>query len=216
MTEFYRAKSHYQSNQIAAGYDEERFQSLAGRLAHQGEADALAKSADRYFTHPGRILDLPCGTGRLLPVLRTRGHRILGGDISEEMLGIARRRYAGDEQVSFARVDAENIAYPDNHFDYLTSFRLMCHLPEDVRLRVAREMIRVTRKRLIINYHVTTPAPLYLFTRLFRSSLCSPYPVSLGQVKKELSQLPSVEILAIKKLTWYDRSSVLVILQKQQ
>src|SRR3954470_5174885 len=40
-----------------------------------------------------RVLDLPCGTGRLTRMLVQRGHQVTGADVSEAMLGHARENY---------------------------------------------------------------------------------------------------------------------------
>src|SRR5216683_225689 len=51
-------------------------------------------SIDRRFVEefcprPGRLLDLGCGTGRLLIPFAQRGYRVLGVDLSAEMLAVA-------------------------------------------------------------------------------------------------------------------------------
>src|SRR5262245_45113729 len=45
--------------------------------------------AERHFERPGRLIDLGCGTGRLLLPFARRGHWVLGVDLSEEMLQVA-------------------------------------------------------------------------------------------------------------------------------
>src|SRR4051794_9192188 len=40
-----------------------------------------------------RVLDLPCGTGRLTRELVSRGYKVTGADVSEAMLGDARDNY---------------------------------------------------------------------------------------------------------------------------
>jgi len=42
--------------------------------------------AEAYFDRPGRLIDLGCGTGRLLIPFARRGYSVLGTDLSEEML----------------------------------------------------------------------------------------------------------------------------------
>ena len=45
--------------------------------------------ARRHFARPGRLLDLGCGTGRLLLPFARQGFPVLGVDLSEEMLRVA-------------------------------------------------------------------------------------------------------------------------------
>lgn len=211
----YCAKEHYQSQKIARKYDEERFSSWHGRLAHEGEAAALKDVIRRYFKAPGRVLDLPCGTGRLLPALLDGGFRVTGGDISPEMIHVARARFAGRRDVEFKAFDAERLPFSDRSFDYVTSYRLMCHLPPQTRTRVLNEMIRVTRKMLVINYHFEAGSPLYLFNRIFRKQNCPSYPLKESQLRSELAQRKDVDLCEIRKLSWYERSSSLVVLRKK-
>jgi SAM-dependent methyltransferase len=47
---------------------------------------------EEYCPRPGRLLDLGCGTGRLLVPFARRGYRLLGVDLSAEMLAVARQK----------------------------------------------------------------------------------------------------------------------------
>jgi len=211
----YRAKKFYQDKKVVDQYEQIRFKNWYGRIAHQTETTALELVVIRYFDEPGKVLDVPCGTGRLFPVMLKQGMQVVGGDISPEMLKIARVRYADEPNVSFEVCDAEKMVFGDNTFDYLTSYRFMSHLPPDIRGRVLGEMVRVTRKILVINYHVATLSPLYVFNRLLRRWTCSPYPMTLPELRKELAAYRNIEVLEIRKLSWYERSSVLAVLRKR-
>jgi SAM-dependent methyltransferase len=48
--------------------------------------------AERFFTAPGRLVDLGCGTGRLLFHFAPRGFACVGVDLSEAMLDIVRAK----------------------------------------------------------------------------------------------------------------------------
>src|SRR5262245_50125021 len=50
--------------------------------------------AQRHFPTPGRMLDLGCGTGRLLLPFARRGYQVVGVDLSDEMLRIAGEKAA--------------------------------------------------------------------------------------------------------------------------
>ena len=215
MKRTYKAKAFYQQKEIAAGYEDKRFRTWRGRLAHHTESQALASMVDRYFEPNGAVLDLPCGTGRLLQVFAERGYRLIGADVSAEMVHVARRRFAGNSLFSFCQADAESLAFADDSFDYLTSFRLMCHLPHDVRRSVLGEMVRVTHRVLVINYHFDVITPLSVFNRVFRNQFSSPYPMLEWDLTSDLEGL-DVELCEIRRLSWYERSSALVVLRKRQ
>ena len=47
---------------------------------------------EQHFDRPGRLIDLGCGTGRLLLPFARRGWWVLGVDLSAEMLNVAQRK----------------------------------------------------------------------------------------------------------------------------
>lgn len=210
----YRARKYYQDKQVASQYDEIRFKSFLGRFTHQRESKMLNYMIDKYFELPGKLIDLPCGTGRLLPCFLTKGFSIAAADISEEMLDLTKQRFKNNSMVECHICNGEDLPFEDNSFDYVTSFRLMCHLPDETRMKVLREFIRVCRKYLVINYHFETMAPLYLFNSVFRKNNVATYQLSEDVLRKQLSMIKNIELCEIKKLSWYERSSALVVLKK--
>lgn len=77
-------------------------------------SDAVTRALGRQ---PLSILELACGTGEVSNVLMSRGHRVTALDFSEAMLGVARAKHAGREQLRFILADAENTMEPDGHYD---------------------------------------------------------------------------------------------------
>lgn len=71
---------------IARGYDA----SLADNFLLQVDV----RFAERHFPQPGRLLDLGCGTGRLLLAFARRGFWVLGVDLSADMLRVAGEKAA--------------------------------------------------------------------------------------------------------------------------
>ncbi|MFZ5801925.1 MAG: class I SAM-dependent methyltransferase [Candidatus Omnitrophota bacterium] len=211
----YRAREHYQKTSVAGAYDDERTRSWIGRQAYRQESKALDRILRQYLDSPGRVLDLPCGTGRMVPILKKHGLQVTGGDISEAMMAIARARFAEETATEFLRIDAEKIDFPDAHFDYLVSFRFMCHLPPETLRRVLDEMIRVTRKLLVLNFHFEVFSPLYLLNRLGRPQSCPRYPLRKSSFRRFLEKNTRVEVLGIHPLSFWERSSCLLVLRKK-
>jgi SAM-dependent methyltransferase len=69
------------SAELARGYDA----SLAGSPLLAADV----RFAEEHFPTPGRLIDLGCGTGRLLVPFARRGDWVLGVDLSPEMLKVA-------------------------------------------------------------------------------------------------------------------------------
>ena len=69
---------------LAASYDR-----LTDDVAYRATADYLERLLAAAGKRPKSVLDLACGTGSLSMVLAERGYRVLGADLSEEMLAVA-------------------------------------------------------------------------------------------------------------------------------
>lgn len=147
-------KQHYQDETVARDYDRERFTNLAGHWFDRLEKRALRRvirHAARAANAP-RVLDVPCGTGRITELLLQEGLHTVGGDISEQMIDMARgklRRFG--EQAAFQRLDLDALDLPDDSFEIVTCIRLFHHLDTVARAAVLKELARVTRRYVIVN-----------------------------------------------------------------
>jgi ubiquinone/menaquinone biosynthesis C-methylase UbiE len=91
-----------------------------------------------------KVLDVACGTGNLAIPAARAGAAVTGTDIAPNLLEQARQRAAAEGlPATFDEGDAEQLPYPDGHFDVvMTMFGAMfAPRPE----RVAAELIRVCR-----------------------------------------------------------------------
>ncbi len=75
-------------------HDAELARNYDARLAGTPLLTLDAQFAEEHFPPPGRLMDLGCGTGRLLIPFARRGFRVLGVDLSAEMLRVAGVRAA--------------------------------------------------------------------------------------------------------------------------
>ena len=82
----------------------------------------LKAARECLAAHPGKVLDLACGTGDLaihLAQLADDDVKVAGLDYSLPMLEIATRkaeRLARDKKISFIYGDAANLPFPDGYF----------------------------------------------------------------------------------------------------
>ena len=84
---------------------------------------------------PATILEVGVGTGLLLPRYPALA-RIVGIDISAEMLTIARKRArkVGERNITLLQSDAESIDFPDNTFDCVTLPYVLSVTPDPQKL----------------------------------------------------------------------------------
>jgi len=86
----------------------------------RGVAELLPRVLERFGARPKRVLDLACGEGTFAVELARRGCRVIGVDLSPEMLELARKRAkeAGVE-VCFIHQDMRELRL-DERFDLVT------------------------------------------------------------------------------------------------
>lgn len=103
------------------------------------------------------VLDVPCGTGRLLPIFGRRGIRMLGADVSADMLRqIPPDRLQMPTLRGLTVCDAQALPFGDQTFDYVVSLRLF-HLGIDLDLqkRMLREFLRTARRGVMLHLVMT-------------------------------------------------------------
>jgi len=115
---------------------------------------------ERLTILPGmRVLDLACGTGNLAIPAARKGAYVTGVDIATNLLEQARQRASAETlPIIFEEGDAEDLAYPDGHFDLVMSmFGAMFALRPE---KVCSELARVTRHEGTIAMANWTPDSL--------------------------------------------------------
>jgi SAM-dependent methyltransferase len=75
---------------------------------------------------PGRLLDVGCGIGLFLDAMRRRGWEVAGEEVTAVAARLAGERFGLDV---FAGT-LEEAAYPDRHFDVVTLWNVIEHLPD--------------------------------------------------------------------------------------
>jgi SAM-dependent methyltransferase len=123
---------------------------LAGMEAFDADPQVRAMRRATYRLmrpHPGaRLLDAGCGPGTDVAALAPKvlpGGCVIGIDISQRMVDLARKRHAGKEGAEFRLGSVEKIPFPDAYFDAARSMRTLQYLED--RLPALRELARVTR-----------------------------------------------------------------------
>jgi ubiquinone/menaquinone biosynthesis C-methylase UbiE len=115
-----------------------------GKIAQFSAKDAEIFVDRLAITPETQVLDVACGTGNLAVPAARMGARVTGVDIAPNLLAQARQRAASEGlQMTFADGDAEQLPFPDAHFDVVMSMfgAMFAPRPE----LVASELARVCR-----------------------------------------------------------------------
>jgi len=102
----------------------------------------------------GKILEVGVGTGKNLPYYNERA-KVTAIDISPNMLERAsvRAEHFG-LNAKLSLMDAQNLSFPDNQFDYIVGTFVLCSVPDPVE--TVKEMKRVLKPngKIVLIEHV--------------------------------------------------------------
>jgi len=118
------------------------------KLIFKRAADLLSR-----FKEKGQLLDVGTGFGFFLEEMKKRGWEVMGIEISQKAI-----RYAKDVFGLMVQPGPlETIGFPDNHFDAITGFYVIEHLPNP--LAFLKECYRILKPGgiLLLRYPHTTP-----------------------------------------------------------
>lgn len=101
---------------------------VAGEEASMEQVERLARRyywASQYCVGKD-VLETACGTAPGVGLLASVARSVTAGDISQELLRVARRHYEG--RFGFPRFDAQRMPFPDESFDVVLCFEAIYYL----------------------------------------------------------------------------------------
>lgn len=151
---YYLQNFHFQSGGWMTDDSAKRYDTQVEVLLN-GTANAMRRQAlpQLHEAFAGRdkrklrLIDIGCGTGRFLDLLKQAWPRlpVLGLDMSEAYIRHARRSLRRWSRIGFVVGNAEVIPVPDDSQDAVTSHFLFHELPPKVRRVVMSECARVLK-----------------------------------------------------------------------
>jgi SAM-dependent methyltransferase len=132
--------------------------SFVGTARHRREKECIVKAL-ATVPRGAHVLDLPCGCGRHLPLLKKLGYRITAADSSVYMLTEA-CYYTGphgenciDKMDNFHIVNIFETPFPNNHFNAIVCNRLFHHFNEpEIRQQALVELRRICSGPIIVSF----------------------------------------------------------------
>lgn len=145
-TETAAARETAYSQGQASEYDSFRFTKKSGKAIHVAERGCLTRALDKVKP-PAHVLEVGCGTGRLLIELEGRGYTVDGADASGAMLAKAKEKFTeSSRQPELMLCGAAEIPAQDNTYDFTYTIRLLNQTESPAyALTVVTEMLRVTK-----------------------------------------------------------------------
>jgi SAM-dependent methyltransferase len=128
-----------------------------GAMQRRMFAPAVAEHRDAIGAEPGdSFLDVGCGTGVLLAVLREAGFRAEGVDAAPNMV---REGQKAGQTCALGDIGA-GLPFPDSSFDFVISSFVAHGLDAGLRRGLYREAGRIARKAVIIHDYRGRQGPL--------------------------------------------------------
>jgi ubiquinone/menaquinone biosynthesis C-methylase UbiE len=122
---------------------------MAALLEKWGEGNAWLEIDFLMANLKGRVLDIACGTGKVMALLERPGLEIYGCDISNMLIDKAVERGLAPDRLQ--ECDATNLPYADGSFDYSYSIGSLEHFTDVGIDQFIAEAHRVTR---VASFHM--------------------------------------------------------------
>ena len=111
---------------------------------------------------PGaEVLELGVGTGTSFPAYPTNC-KVMGIDLAKDMLAQARAKISKNSwsHLQVMEMDALNLAFADNSFDYVTVFHTVTVVPDPVQMLAEAQRVCKPGGKIVIVNHFTTDLPI--------------------------------------------------------
>ena len=111
---------------------------------------------------PGaKVLEVGAGTGTSFPAYPTHCE-VVGIDLAPDMLARARQKIEdnGWEHLSVLEMNALDLKFPDNTFDYVMAFHVVTVVPDPVRMIAEAKRVCKAGGKIVVVNHFTSDFPL--------------------------------------------------------
>jgi 2-polyprenyl-3-methyl-5-hydroxy-6-metoxy-1,4-benzoquinol methylase len=182
--------NHYKDVAVAERYDRERFSGLPGRVFNALERRMLRR-AFAPIARSQKVMDLPCGTGRLAETLLEDGFHVVGIDISAPMLEVAQRKLQRFGSGFQTRVgDVRDLAKGERaSYDVALCARVLMHFPLEQQIEFLRCVAVLTKGTVVFSQSLSTPYQRMRrrVKKLLGHAAPAMYPITETQLKSLLS-----------------------------
>lgn len=151
----------------AQDYQRQRYRSVDQALVNWREQRVVQALLQICQLQGGSLLDVPCGYGRFTALFARLGITATGVDVSDAMVHLARDNQVPSGRGRWLAADICHLPFVDGMFDCAFSIRLLHHrYSHDMRVRMLRELARVSRRFVLLSFYLSTP--LHNLARFWR------------------------------------------------
>jgi ubiquinone/menaquinone biosynthesis C-methylase UbiE len=137
----------YADPQIARSFDSDRFGGSIGEFIKWNQEQIVFRELPSV--EGWKIADVGAGTGRLTIPLIEKGAKVTACDASAQMLEVLQQK-TDSPNLEIKVVDAQELPFPDRHFDCTLSFRMLLHVVD--WKKALSELCRVSNDWVIIDF----------------------------------------------------------------
>ena len=191
----------YRKKENVKNFDKGRKKYGFQRYKHKIESNFLKKTILNISSKNIKVLDVACGTGRMLSAVFNANKEIdyTGLDSSNEMFNELKKKEIfrkNKKRISLVLSDAEKLRFEDNSFDIVFTYHLLWHIPKENQKKIINEMLRVTKKGGIIIFDILNKNFIWEKSKKYFGKKKSEglYKQEIYEVKKILGHVDNIEI----------------------
>ena len=146
----------------------EKFDELQAYVAGWETTDLLL-DAIAELPHLGELLEFGCGNGTFTRPASLRAEHVYATDISEYMVGAAKKKLKGLDNVIVQQESCYDCSFPDSSFDSVMMVNLIHVINDPVKALQEAKRVLVDRGRLIlISFTLDQMSPLARVGMIYR------------------------------------------------
>ena len=153
--EFTRGVKEFESADEVAKYKEWRYGTSGQALVDEVERDRLAGLLSQHVGRgPLLALDMPCGYGRISPLLSELDYRLVWGDLAPAMASTTAAHLASSPSIGAFGGDMVALPLAEGSADLTVTIRLWHHLGDSrMRIQILSELARVSRRWSLVSFY---------------------------------------------------------------
>lgn len=148
--------------QLYTGYHQRdgKDEHVWARLMERNFKD-VALHLNKVFPERGKILDIGCGYGHFIEIMRDFGWTAWGIDLSPKTLF-----YAREKGLNAANTSIDDVTFPDDFFDAITAFYVLEHLANP--LSALKKVIKMLKPGGVVVIRVPHTTPIVRILSVFK------------------------------------------------